>query len=139
MNKIQMWLEKWQTWLKEPHPAVERLSAGVSKTGQFLKVFGHWAYKLRSLFLSIPVVVGAVYLAVHNSQKLPENVGIDLLETGAFSQMISRGEAVLIPLAVTGFCLLMMYLSKRVFYPWLISVFSLVLPLLIYITNVFPG
>ena len=36
-------------------------------------------------------------------------------------------------------CLLLMFLSRRVVYPWLVSIFSLALPLLIYITNVFPA
>ena len=43
------------------------------------------------------------------------------------------------PLVVTGVCLVMMWLSRRTIYPWIISIFSLVLPILIWITNVFPG
>ena len=139
MNKIQIWLEKWQVRLQERHPAVEKLSAGISNTGAFLQGVCFWAYKLRSLFLSIPVIVGALYLAVHNMQKLPASVGINLLATGEYSMMMDRGVAVLLPMILTAFCLLMMYLSRRVFYPWIISLFSLVLPVLIYITNVFPG
>ena len=139
MNKLQIWLEKWQVRLQERHPAVEKLSSRISQTGTFLKVFVLWAYKLRSLFLSIPVIVGAMYLAVHNMQKLPASVGINLQANGEYAMMMDRGVAVLIPLAITGFCLGMMYLSRRIFYPWIISVFSLTLPVLIYITNVFPG
>ena len=44
-----------------------------------------------------------------------------------------------IPLVITGVCLVMMFLSRRTIYPWLISIFSLVLPWLIWITNVFPA
>jgi len=34
---------------------------------------------------------------------------------------------------------LMMWLSRRTIYPWIISIFTLVLPILIWITNVFPA
>ena len=47
--------------------------------------------------------------------------------------------AVMAPLIVTGVCLVMMWLSRRTIYPWIISIFSLVLPWLIWITNVFPA
>ena len=53
--------------------------------------------------------------------------------------MVEKGIAVMGPLAVTAACLLLMFLSRRVVYPWLVSIFSLALPLLIYITNVFPA
>jgi hypothetical protein len=32
-----------------------------------------------------------------------------------------------------------MFLSKKVLYPWLISVFSLALPLVLWLTNIFPN
>jgi hypothetical protein len=44
---------------------------------------------------------------------------------------------VYVPLAITGGCLLMMVFSRKVIYPWLISVFSLVLPLLVLALNFF--
>ena len=55
------------------------------------------------------------------------------------AQMISRDLAVLGPLAVTGGCLLLMFCSRRTFYPWIISIFTLVLPILLYLTNVYPN
>lgn len=98
-----------------------------------------WAYRLRSVILAIPVAAGAAILAIHNQAKLPEAVGINIQASGEYAQTVSRSVAVLGPLAVTAVCLLMVFCSKKVLYPWLISLFSLVLPLLIYITNVFPG
>jgi len=47
--------------------------------------------------------------------------------------------AVMGPLALTALCLVMVFCSKRVVYPWLISIFSLVIPIVIWITNVFPA
>ena len=96
-------------------------------------------YRLRSVILAIPVAVGAVFLAIHNQAKLPDMVGINIQASGEYAQMVSKSVAVLGPLALTAVCLLMVFCSKKVLYPWLISLFSLVLPLLVYITNIFPG
>ena len=74
-----------------------------------------------------------------NLANLPEEVGINLLANGQYEYLISRGLAVMAPLVVTGACLVMMWFSRRTIYPWLISIFSLVLPWLIWITNVFPA
>ena len=70
---------------------------------------------------------------------LPAQVGIDLQASGEYAQMISKSVAVMGPLALTAVCLLLMFTSRKVLYPWLISIFSLVLPLLILITNIFPA
>ena len=104
-----------------------------------LRSINSWIYKLRSVILAIPVVIGAIMLAVQNMSRLPALVGLNLLESGEYQFMVARTVAVMGPMAVTALCLLMMFISRRVVYPWLISVFSLVLPYLIYITNVFPA
>lgn len=98
-----------------------------------------WIYRLRSVILAIPVAIGAIILALHNNANLPETVGINIQASGEYAETVSRNVAVLGPLAVTAVCLLMVFCSRKVLYPWLISLFSLVLPLLIYITNIFPG
>lgn len=104
-----------------------------------LKAAWKWVYRLRSVILAIPVAVGAAVLAIYNQANLPDMVGINIQASGEYAMMIGRGVAVLGPLAVTAVCLLMMFCSRKVLYPWLISLFSLALPLLIYITNTFPG
>lgn len=105
------------------------------KVGFVLGLTAKWVYKLRSLVLSIPVFVCAGSLAIRNARLLPEMVGINILANGEYQWMISRGAAVLIPLALTTICLALMLCSKKVLYPWLISVFSLVLPLVVWLTN----
>lgn len=105
----------------------------------FWKTAWKWIYRLRSVILAVPVAAVAVVLAVHNQFRLPETVGINIQATGEYAQTITRSVAVLGPLAVTAVCLLMVFCSKKVMYPWLISLFSLVLPLLIYFTNIFPA
>lgn len=126
-NKMQMpaWLEKTLQVLK--------------KIGRVLAGIGKWIFRLRGFFMAIPVALAALYLAVQNMSRLPEEVGINLLETGEYEYLISRGLAVMAPLVVTGVCLVMMFLSRRTIYPWVISIFSLVLPILIWVTNVFPA
>ncbi len=114
-------------------------STGLQNTGHVLGKICQWIYKLRSLLLAIPVVVASIMLAVQNMARLPQDVGINLLSSGEYQFMVSRQVAVLGPLAVTAVCLLMMFCSRKVIYPWLISVFSLILPLLIWVTNVFSA
>lgn len=109
------------------------------ETMEKLKSLWRWAYKLRSIVLAVPVALGAVVLAIFNQINLPDVVGINIQASGEYADTVSKGVAVLGPLALTAVCLLMVFCSRKVLYPWLISLFSLALPLLIYITNFFPG
>ena len=104
-----------------------------------LRTIWKWAYRLRSVVLAIPVAAAAVILAIYNLATLPDMVGFNLQANGEYAQMISKGLVVMGPLALTAVCLLLTFCSKKVLYPWLISVFSLALPLLFMLTNIFPG
>ena len=127
MNQIELpsWMEK--TWIV------------LKKIGRVLAGIGKWIFHLRGAFMAIPVVLAALTLATRNMARLPEEVGINLLANGQYEYLVSRGLAVLAPLVVTGVCLIMMLLSRRTIYPWIISIFSLILPWVIYITNMFPA
>ena len=127
IKKIELpsWLEKTWNVLK--------------KIGYVLGQIGKWIYRLRGFFMAIPVALAPLYLAAQKMSRLPEEVGINLQANGEYAFLISRGLAVMAPLVVTGVCLVMMWMSRRTIYPWIISIFSLVLPILIWITNVFPG
>lgn len=127
LNEIELpsWLEKTLVVLK--------------KIGRVLGGIGKWIFHLRGAFMAIPVVLAALTLATRNMARLPEEVGINLLANGQYEFLVSRGLAVLVPLIVTGVSLIMMFLSRRTIYPWIISIFTLILPWLIYITNVFPA
>lgn len=109
----------------------------VQKIGFVLKLTVKWGYQLRSLVLAIPVFICAGALAIRNARLLPELVGVNMLASGEYQWMVSRSAAVWIPLGLTVLCLLLMLCSKKILYPWLISVFSLVLPLVIWLTNSF--
>ena len=100
-----------------------------------------WVYifHFRKVLLSIPVVGMSIYLARLSWTQLPDQVGLSLMSNGQFAQTVAKEAAVYGPMGVTAICLALMVCSRRALYPWLISVFTLVLPLLILITNVFPS
>ena len=132
MGNTATFAEKWNGML-------DKLRPGMQATGRVFSFIGTWLFRLRKVLLAIPVLVAAIYLAVQNMKLLPEQVGINLLSTGEFAQTISRNVAVIAPLGVTALCLMLMVLSRRTIYPWLVSVFTLVLPILIRLTNVYLG
>lgn len=107
----------------------------IKKAFNIIKKICSWIYRFRGPLLSAPVAIAAIYLAVKSNQNLPDLVGINLQETGAFSKMISKEAAVWIPLGITGGCLVMTCCSRRVVYPWLIALFTLIVPLLLLLTN----
>ena len=98
-----------------------------------------WMYNMRAVLLSIPVIIAAIVLAIINIAQLPAQVGLDMLAVGDFQVTVAKGVVVMAPLALTTVCLLLVFCSKKVMYPWLISVFSLSLPVAFWLTNVFPG
>lgn len=119
-------------------PAGETLLSR-GKVWEVIRIICLALYRLRSLFLAIPVIFAALRIAAYNSEHLPLLVGLDLQSNGEFSRVISRQTAVTMPLVFTGACLVLMIFSRKTLYPWLISVFSLVIPLLLLITNVYPA
>lgn len=103
------------------------------------EVIGVYLFHFRKALLCLPVISASIYLARLNWTNLPDKVGISLMANGQFADMVTKEVAVYGPMAVTAVCLLLMICSRRALYPWLISVFTLVLPLLILITNIFPS
>lgn len=137
MEKKMSIREKWNQ-IQLP-PWLEKTWDILKKIGRVLASIGKWIYRLRGFFMAVPVALAALALASRNMARLPEEVGINLLANGQYEYLIGRGLAVMAPLLVTAVCLVMMWLSRRTIYPWIISIFSLILPWLIYITNVFPA
>ena len=100
---------------------------------------GVYLFHFRKLLLALPVVFASIYLARVNWTQLPDQVGLSLMANGQFARLVEKEVAVYGPMGVTAVCLLLMVCSRRALYPWLISVFTLVLPVLILITNIFPS
>ena len=115
------------------------LKTVIAKTNSLINFIGLLLFRLRKLVLSVPVAYAALKLAMYNRTYLPEQVGINLQSSGDFAQMISRDMAVMGPFGLTAACLLLMFCSRKAMYPWAISVFTLVLPILILFTNIYPA
>ncbi len=106
---------------------------------EVIRILGLAVYRLRALFMAIPVIYLALRMAAYNSEHLPLLVGLDLQSTGEFARTISRQTAVTMPLFLTGGCLVLMCFSRKTFYPWLISLFTLLIPVLLLVTNLYPA
>ena len=117
--------------------AYGKVSKVCGRVGGVIGMICTWIYRLRRIFMAAPVVFLAVRIAIANMNRLPETVGINLQSNGEFAMMVTRAYAVFGPLCVTGFCLLLMFCSRKTIFPWIISIFSLVLPYLIYFTNLY--
>lgn len=139
MNFVDTFMVKWEQFRKKIEPQVHKIKHVCHTVAD--KVVYAWNYvmKFKKLFLCAPVAAMAVILAIRNLFSLPALVGLTLDGNGDFSFEIIREVAVVAPLLVTALCLLLVFASKRTLTPWLVSVFSLVLPLWILLINAFPA
>ena len=130
----------------EPSAAKEKFKSFLEKLGTVrdgtntvLGIAGNVLFHLRKLFLAVPVILVGMRVFMYAKENLPNQVGVLLEESGAFRYMLDRDTAMACCLYLTGGCLLMMFLSRKVIYPWIISLFSLVLPIVLVVTNLFLG
>lgn len=128
---------KWNAFAQKVRPGMEKTGRVIKKIHHVTATVCKWVYNLRGVFLAIPVVIATLRIANYNAAHLPEQVGLNLLSNGEFAQMIERGTAVNAPVCLTFACLALMLFTRRPLYPWLISIFTLALPLLILATNNF--
>ena len=131
--------DKWSAFGNSAAPIVGKMKTGALAVSKGARITWRHLFAMRRIFISIPVAIAAVVLAVRNQASLPAIVGLDLQNNGTFSIQILREIAVLGPLAITALCLLLVFCSRRTLTPWLVSVFSLVIPIVISILNTFPG
>lgn len=117
----------------------EKVKAVIGKINSVINFIAVWLYRLRKIVLAAPVVYYALKLADYNREHLPEQVGLNLQSTGEFAQFISREMAVMGPLALTLGCLVLMFCSRKASYAWAISAFTLALPILLLISNLYPA
>ena len=130
---------QWKKLKADIQPAMENTKQFCVSAHAWIRVAWKNVVRLRKVIAAVPVGFGAVVLGINNLSKLPDSVGIDIQSDGTFSVLVARELAVLGPIAITAICLLLMFSSKRILTPWLVSLFSLAIPLLILITNVFPA
>lgn len=118
---------------------LEKFGEAICNLGVLLKSNWRLGFELRKVVLSIPVVMAMLAIANECRERLPDMVGINLMATGDFEQLIALETVLGYTTAITVGCLVLMFFSRKTIYPWLISVFSLILPILLIITNTFPG
>ena len=102
---------------------------------------GTWRYIwiFRGVIISVPVLIFAIVQAFQNAIRLPETVGLNLQATGEFAMIVARPAAVVLPLLITMACILLTCFTKRPLFPWLISIFSLIIPVVIWVINIYPA
>lgn len=149
MQWLDKIVDKWEAWKQTPRPGLEKTGKGLQKTSSFLSQLWHYLFLFRGLILSAPLAAAAVILAAKCSTDLPTAVEVTLPgiqvrgENSLFgflvyqTQYVPRGTAVMVPLVLTAACLLLTICSKRTLYPWLISLFTLSVPLFLLLTNVY--
>ena len=115
------------------------LAAGYDKFKQILGKIIMTLYHLRKVVMAVPVAYVALRMAAYNMSHLPEQVGVNLQTTGEFAMQISRYAAVIGPLGITAGCLVMMFFSRKAMYAWAISIFTLALPVLLLVSNMYPA
>lgn len=129
----------WQNFWERTGPVLQKIADVFKMIGYVIGQIFHWIFRLRKVFMAIPVVYYAIRIADYNMHNLPEQVGFNLQSTGEFAKMISLETAVYAPLLLTAGCLVLMFCSRRALYPWLISIFTLAIPILFLITNIYPA
>lgn len=132
-------MEKSGTSTQNTKKTAAQAKAVLGKIDTVINKIGMVLFRLRKLVLAAPVVYYALKLASRNMEQLPEQVGLNLQSTGEFATTISRSLAVMGPLGLTAGCLLMMFCSRKALYPWAISVFTLALPVLLLLSNLYPS
>lgn len=139
MAKGKMLSARWQAERERLDEAVNAPETGYEKVKKVIGYVVMLLYRLRKVFLAIPVVYLALRLAIYNMNHLPEQVGVNLQSSGAFANTISRQVAVMTPLGVTAACLVLMFASRKALYPWAVSLFTLLLPILLLVSNLYPA
>ena len=139
MGKLKEITAGWSKVQDDVKDSLQQEASLWSKIKKVIGILVMLLYRLRSVFLAIPVAFYALKLAAYNGKHLPEEVGINLLSTGEFAMTISRELAVTGPLAITAACLVLMATSRKALYPWAVSIFTLILPVLLLVSNLYPA
>ncbi len=139
MGKLEQVTAGWKKVQQDVKDSLNSTGSVYAKIKRIVGILVMVIYRLRGVILGIPVIWHALKLAAYNREHLPEMVGIDLMSNGAFAMTISRELAVTGPLVVTIACLVLMLTSRKVLYPWAVSVFTLILPVVLLVSNIYPA
>ena len=150
MNWLDRVVEKWYWLVGKVRPVWEVIKKVFSVIGNVFRIIWKFIYGVRGILVSVPVVFAAFYVASWAREHLPEavevtHVVIDREAEGAIfglfvmtTDLMARDLVIVSSLALTAVCLICTIFSKRTLYPWLISVFTLCLPIVMYYLNTYP-
>lgn len=138
MGKFEGLKNKWNDFRGSLATAAAPADSVYTRIKKVIGILIMCVYRLRAVFLAIPVAYYALKLAAYNMKHLPEMVGLNLQSNGAFAMTIGRELAVMGPLVVTASCLVLMFASRKALYPWAVSIFTLLLPILLLFSNLYP-
>lgn len=138
MGKFDNVKNKWIEFRTSLSAAAAPADSVYTRIKKVIGILIMCVYRLRAVFLAIPVAYYALKLAAYNMKNLPEAVGLNLQANGEFAMTIGRELAVMGPLAVTAACLVLMFASRKALYPWAVSIFTLLLPILLLFSNQYP-
>jgi len=136
---LDQFMEKWNAFIQRVRPFFQKTTRVFKRIGSVMHIIWDQLVKFRKIFMAAPVAWAAFSLGAYNMQNLPDTVGLNLQENGAFGLQLAKELAVLGPIALTAFCLLLMFCSRRTLTPWMVSIISLAIPVIILLTNVFPS
>ena len=123
--------------MKKEREITQESATAWQKVSRVIDEICKWVYRLRKVIMAAPVVYYALKLAGENTKRLPKIVGLNLQSTGEFALTVPRAVAVQGPLWVTAAALVLMFISRKAAFPWIVSVITLLLPYLIYFTNMY--
>ena len=150
MNWLDRVVEKWYWLVGKVRPVWEVIKKVFSVIGNVFRIIWKFIYGVRGILVSVPGVFAAFYVASWAREHLPEavevtHVLIDREAEGAIfglfvmtTELMARDLVIVSSLALTAVCLICTIFSKRTLYPWLISVFTLCLPIVMYYLNTYP-
>ena len=139
MKQLEQLTAKVNDLWGKAKPWVDKADRGYRRAKALWAKAWPWIWQARKLLLAFPVLYLMLYFARLNWNVLPEQVGLLLQNNGDYARYISKELAVYGPMGVTGGCLAMMFLSRKTVYPWMICMISMLLPLLILVSNIFPA
>lgn len=130
---------KWNGFREKTAPFLEKMKKFFKQVDDVLTVIWKYLTAFKKIWISIPIAVAAIMLAINNLAKLPAVVGLNLQINGTFGLQTTRGIAVICPLFVTLICILLVFISRRTLTPWFAGLVSLLIPVAILLINTFPG
>ena len=151
MDFIRNFCDKLNAFWGKCSPVLSRIAFVFAVIGRAISKLWSYIFKLRAIFMAIPVAVVAVIQAMINMERLPDTLeytmlGIDFQATQTLFgpivmnvEQISREIAVIGPLMLTAACLLFTIFSKRTLFPWIISIFTLLVPTLLFLSTQYPA